>query len=132
MIASLDVVVGILFNSENEVLIALRPSHVIQPGVWEFPGGKVEPNETLEHALVREYREEIGIEILKSEFLIKIVVPARSQQLILHTFKILEYTGEPRGCENQEIRFVPIHTLNNYEFPRANSGIIKQIQSVFF
>lgn len=130
MTSPLNVVVGILYNSKNEVLIALRPPHAIQPGVWEFPGGKVEQNETLEQALIREYQEEIGIKVVKSVFFMKIVIPTNPKQLILHTFKILEYTGEPRGCENQEIRFVPISTLNDYEFPTANAKIIAQIQSL--
>ena len=119
-----NVVVGILFNKNNDVLIALRPQHVIQPGVWEFPGGKVEENESLENALIREYREEIGIEILRAEFFLGVKKDFSDKQLILHTFKILEFSGEPKGCENQEIRFVPVDTLKNYSFPDANAGIV--------
>ena len=121
----LNVVVGILFNKNNDVLIALRPPHVVQPGVWEFPGGKVEENESLENALIREYQEEIGITVLRAEFFLEIKKNLPDKQLILHTFKILEFSGEPKGCENQEIRFVPVNTLKNYTFPDANSEIIK-------
>lgn len=121
----LNVVVGILFNKNNHVLIALRPPHVVQPGVWEFPGGKVEENESLENALIREYQEEIGITVLRAEFFLEIKKNLPDKQLILHTFKILEFSGEPKGCENQEIRFVPVNTLKNYTFPDANSEIIK-------
>ncbi|MCX7125673.1 MAG: 8-oxo-dGTP diphosphatase MutT [Gammaproteobacteria bacterium] len=121
----LNVVVGILFNKNNHVLISLRPPHVVQPGVWEFPGGKVEENESLENALIREYQEEIGITVLRAEFFLEIKKNLPDKQLILHTFKILEFSGEPKGCENQEIRFVPVNTLKNYTFPDANSEIIK-------
>jgi len=121
---TLHVVVGLLFNKNNDVLIALRPPHVVQPGVWEFPGGKVEENESLENALIREYHEEIGIEITHTEFFLKIEKEYPDKKLTLHTFKILAFHGEPRGCENQEIRFVPIETLKNYTFPEANAGII--------
>src|SRR3990167_5073703 len=102
---NLNVVVGILFNENNDVLIALRPPHVVQPGVWEFPGGKVELNETLENALIREFHEEIGIEITHSEFFLEIKkeFPEKNILLILHTFRVHEFHGTPHGKENQEI-----------------------------
>ena len=86
------VVVGVICNEQGEVLIALRPPHVVQPGVWEFPGGKVEKNETHENALIRECREEIGIEVVHLEFFHQIqkAFPEKNTMLILHTFKILE------------------------------------------
>src|SRR3990167_414879 len=118
-----NVVVGILFNKNNDVLIALRPQHVIQPGVWEFPGGKVEENESLENALIREFEEEIGITITRAEFFLEIKksFPEKNILLILHAFKIAEFYGIPQGIENQEIRWVKIDTLKNYTFPDANS-----------
>lgn len=123
---TLNVVVGILLNSKNEVLIALRPPHVVQPGVWEFPGGKIEEGETLENALIREFKEEIGIKITRIEFFLEIKKEfiEKNILLILHTFRIHEFIGEPRGCENQTIRWVPIDTLQNYMFPEANSEIV--------
>lgn len=129
MITPLHVVVGLLCNDKNEVLIALRPPHVVHPGVWEFPGGKVEPNETLENALIREFQEEIGITITRSEFFLKIkkTFPEKNILLILHTFQILEFQGEPHGHENQEIRWVPKNTLLNYTFPEANAGIVQAL-----
>jgi 8-oxo-dGTP diphosphatase len=126
---NLNVVVGILLNEQNEVLIALRPPHVVQPGVWEFPGGKVEENESLENALIREFHEEIGIKITKAEFFLKIEKPFPTKNILLqlHTFKVLEFHGTPRGCENQEIRWVKINTLNNYTFPEANADIVRAL-----
>lgn len=131
ILPALHVVVGLLFNERNEVLIALRPPHVVQPGVWEFPGGKVEPDETLENALIREFQEEIGIQIVQTEFFLKIEkhFVEKNIVLILHTFRITEFHGEPRGCENQEIRWVPTHTLKNYTFPEANAEIVNTIST---
>ena len=125
----MSVVVGILFNEKNEVLIALRPPHVVQPGIWEFPGGKVEKNETLKNALIREFREEIGIEIIHAKFFLKVEkhFPEKKLKLILHAFRILDYLGVPQGCENQEIRWVPINTVVNYTFPEANIDIIQAL-----
>lgn len=116
-----NVVIGLLFNRKGEILIALRPPHVVAPGLWEFPGGKAELNETLEAALVREYQEEIGISLETINFLFSVVA---SEFLTLHVFQIHAYTGEPRGCENQEIRFVSIDTLTDYQFPSANADIV--------
>src|SRR3990167_6663414 len=87
--------IGLLFNEKNDVLIALRPAHVLAPGLWEFPGGKVELNETPETALIREYHEEIGIEITQAEFLFSIV--ADEQPLTLHIFRIIHFKGNPQG-----------------------------------
>lgn len=122
------VVVGLVCNEKNEVLIALRPPHGVQPGVWEFPGGKIEPNETAEQALIREFHEEIGIKITNTEFFLKVekYFPDNNHRLILHAYRVLTFSGVVRGCENQVIRWVPINTLRHYTFPEANTEIIKQ------
>lgn len=128
---NMHVVVGVLINEKGEVLIALRPPHVVQPGLWEFPGGKVEPGESLENALIREFHEEIGVDVQRLTFLLKIerFFPEKRLHLYLHAFRILQYSGIPAGCENQEIRWVPIHTLKNYTFPEANAGIVELLVS---
>ncbi len=123
----ITVVIGILKRPKNEVLIALRPPHVSSPGIWEFPGGKVESGETLEAALRREYLEEIGITITSEKPLLTITHKTSEKQLLLHSFEILSYEGEPTGCESQEIRWVSIDTLMNYEFPAANVKIIQHL-----
>jgi len=121
----INVAIGLLFNSNREILIALRPAHVIEPGLWEFPGGKVNKGESLEQALIREYREEIGIVITDSDFLFSIDV---STQLVLHVFRIKAFQGKPVGCENQEIRFIPIEKLQDYDFPKANAEIVRYLK----
>ena len=123
----LHVVVGLLFNEKKEILIACRPPQVVSPGFWEFPGGKVEPNESLENALIREFREEIGIDVIGSEFFLKIEKEYPDKTLVLHVFHIHKFHGIPKGCENQEIRFVPLDTLKNYLFLTANAEIIQQL-----
>ena len=124
---TLTVVIGILKRAENEVLIALRPPHVSSPGIWEFPGGKVEENETLVQALRREYLEEIGIHITNEKSLISLIHETSEKRLLLHSFEILAYEGEPQGCESQEIRWVSIDALTHYEFPVANAEIIRYL-----
>jgi 8-oxo-dGTP diphosphatase len=131
MKSELHVVVGLVFNEKKEILIALRPPHVVQPGIWEFPGGKVEKNETLENALIREFREEVGIEITDATFFLKIekYFPAKNLQLHLHTFRVLSFSGTPYGRENQTVRWVTIQSLRQYTFPEANADIILALEN---
>ena len=123
----LHVVVGLLFNEKKEILIACRPPQVVSPGFWEFPGGKVEPNESLENALIREFQEEIGVDVIRSEFFLKIEKDYPDKTLVLNVFHIHEFHGIPKGCENQEIRFVSLNALKNYSFLTANAQIIEQL-----
>lgn len=123
----LHVVVGILFDEKNNILIACRPPQVVSPGFWEFPGGKVEPNETLEDALIREFREEIGIDIIRSEFFLKIEKEYPDKILVLNVFRIHEFSGVPEGRENQAICFVSRDELKNYTFLPANAEIIRRL-----
>ncbi|HLD84640.1 MAG TPA: 8-oxo-dGTP diphosphatase MutT [Coxiellaceae bacterium] len=126
-------VIGILINDRNDVLIALRPPHVTYPGVWEFPGGKIEQDETPETALIRELKEEIGIDVKTCEFFLKTIHDTAKKQTTLHAYKILKFHGSPYGAETQEIRWVPINTLKNYEFPKANASVIRALElAVYF
>ncbi|MDP1574242.1 MAG: 8-oxo-dGTP diphosphatase MutT [Coxiellaceae bacterium] len=126
--AYLHVVVGILCNEKKEILIALRPPQVVSPGFWEFPGGKVELNETLENALIREFREEVGIDVTQVTFFLKIEKAYPDKILVLNVFHIHEFSGIPVGCENQEVRFVSSDALKDYSFLPANAEIIERLQ----
>ena len=126
----LTVVAGILLNQNREVLIALRPLTVAEPGLCEFPGGKVEPGETLETALIREFQEEIGIVVTKIKPFLTVEHQNATHCLILNSFLIMQFQKEPKGCENQEIRWVPIDTLEKYEFPKANADIVKAVSAI--
>ena len=66
------VAVGVIVDANQHILIALRPDNVHQGGLWEFPGGKVERNETVESALDRELFEELGLRVVSCEQLVKI------------------------------------------------------------
>jgi 8-oxo-dGTP diphosphatase len=121
------VVIGLLFNEAGHVLIALRPPQVVSPGFWEFPGGKVEKDESLEVALAREFREEIGVEVTQAVPFTRIESSHQEKIFILNVFRIEAYSGEASGCEQQDIRFVPVSTLADYTFLPANKGIIEQL-----
>jgi 8-oxo-dGTP diphosphatase len=126
------VAVGVLINADCQVLIALRPAHVSLAGLWEFPGGKVELNETVIQALKRELHEEIGIEVLETQALMKTeyLDDASKRKILLDVHQVLSYNGTPFGKEGQEIRWVQPQTLEQLSVPPANHLIVKRVMEI--
>ncbi len=126
------------FNTQTkatEVLIAKRPDHVHQGGLWEFPGGKVERGESLVEALDRELYEELDIKI-KPFFsingasdlirpLIQIQHAYSDKTVLLDTWRIQVFSGDAIGKEGQDVRWVETSSLHQYAFPEANHAILK-------
>lgn len=109
------------------ILIAKRPDKTHQGGLWEFPGGKVEGSETLFDALKRELQEELAIEVIATEPLIKIRHDYGDKVVLLDVHKVTEFSGQPKGNEGQPIKWVAPSCLHEYEFPAANHPIITAI-----
>ncbi len=124
------VAVGILFNKEGKVLIAKRQPHQHLADCWEFPGGKVEQGESLDEALKREFQEELGILVQASSPWLEVQHDYGDKKVCLNVHKITSFSGEPRGCEGQEICWVDFNTLMYYPFPSANQPIIEALQSL--
>jgi 8-oxo-dGTP diphosphatase len=123
----IHVAVGILQNSKGELLIAKRPPDKYKPGLWEFPGGKVEKDETVFSALKREFKEEIGIEIITAEPWLQFSHDYGDRIVLLDTWRIMQFAGEAFGAEGQEICWVlPAH-LKQFEFPEGNQFILKNL-----
>ena len=122
------VAVAVIKNSEGQYFIAKRPQKSHQGGLWEFPGGKVENNETVFDALKRELFEEIGITLLKATPLIQISHDYGDKFVYLDVFNIDGFTEEAFGKEGQEIRWIDKIDFSIYEFPVANLPIINSIQ----
>ena len=125
----LHVVIGIVRDESERILVALRPAHVYMPGVWEFPGGKVESGEDALAALKREFKEEVGIDIYHATPLLEHQHAYPDRKVLLDVWSIDEYHGEPKGCEGQEIRWLPAADLEQYTFPEGNSPIIQILQA---
>ena len=121
------VAVGVIVGKDGAILIAKRPDKTHQGGLWEFPGGKVEARETLFDALKRELQEELAIEVVATEPLIKIRHDYGDKVVLLDVHKVTEFSGQPQGNEGQPIQWVAPSSLHEYEFPAANHPIITAI-----
>jgi len=117
-------VVAAVIERNNNIFIAKRPDHLHQGGLWEFPGGKVESNETPIDALKRELFEEIDITVISAQPLIKIHHDYHDKSVCLDVWRVTEFFGEAIGKENQEVRWISKHELNNFQFPAANKSIV--------
>jgi 8-oxo-dGTP diphosphatase len=111
----------------DRVLICRRPPHVHQGGLWEFPGGKLEAGETIESALRRELREEIGIDITSARPLIRVHHDYPDREVLLDVWRVEGFAGKAVGHEGQPIRWVSPQELGRYRFPAANKPIIKAV-----
>ncbi len=101
-----DVSAGILADGDGRVLIAQRSGEGPLHGMWEFPGGKVALGETTDAALIRELREEIGIEVLEYTPFMHLEHDYPDRSVRLHFFKVDKWQGEPVGIDGQKLRWV--------------------------
>ena len=124
----IHVVAGIIFHEhKQQVLIALRPQHLHQGGLWEFPGGKVEAGEKVSTALRRELKEELAIEVLEAKPYATICHDYPDKSVLLDFWEVSRFAGEAKGCEGQKLAWVSFEELGDYEFPEANKPIIDML-----
>ncbi|KOP52291.1 hypothetical protein OX90_24550 [Pseudomonas coronafaciens pv. porri] len=118
------VAAAVIRGADGKVLIARRADSQHQGGLWEFPGGKVEPGETVEAALARELQEELGIAVTSARPLIKVSHDYPDKQVLLDVWEVSAFTGEPQGVEGQPLVWATSRELPDYEFPAANQPIV--------
>lgn len=126
--APLHVAVGVVRNAAGRILLARRPEHLHQGGLWEFPGGKVEPGESVTRALARELEEELGIRPLRSEPLIRIRHDYPDRTVLLDVWDVDAFEGEPHGREGQPLCWAAPEELHRFRFPAANRPIVRAAQ----
>jgi 8-oxo-dGTP diphosphatase len=115
-----------LIDADGRVLIAERPSGKSMAGLWEFPGGKVEPGETPEAALIRELREELGIET-RASCLAPLSFASHGYEdfhLLMPLFACRRWQGIANPREGQRIRWVHARDLSSYPMPPADLPLI--------
>ena len=126
----LSIAIGILRNTKHEILLGKRMKGSLM-GYWEFPGGKIEPNETPEEALFRELQEELGIEIGRSKKMEPVEYQYDHYDVLLIPFKIIDYIGYPSGLEGQELIWRATDQLRELEILPANRSLVEKLTAEF-
>ena len=127
--SEVHVAVGVILDADNNILITRRHSDAHQGGLWEFPGGKVEPGETLDGALSRELREELGIQVSQTAPLTDVRHDYGDKSVWLDVHVVSRFTGTARGLEGQPLAWVSARQLDEFSFPEANVPIVSAIQA---
>ncbi|MBZ0162357.1 MAG: (deoxy)nucleoside triphosphate pyrophosphohydrolase [Notoacmeibacter sp.] len=120
------VVACALVDSDGRVLLSQRPRGKAMAGLWEFPGGKVEPGETPEQAVVRELAEELGIET-KVACLAPLTFASHSYEsfhLVMPLFVCRRFWGIPRPHEGQTLKWVRPRDMRQYPMPPADEPLV--------
>ncbi|KQT85875.1 8-oxo-dGTP diphosphatase MutT [Aurantimonas sp. Leaf443] len=126
------VVACALVDADGRILLAERPAGKTLAGLWEFPGGKLEPGETPEEALVRELREELGIET-KVPCLAPLTFASHSYDdfhLLMPLYVCRRYEGTPRSNEGQRLKWVRARNLRDYPMPPADEPLIAPLMEL--
>jgi len=126
-VKTVDVVGAVILNERNEVLCALRSQRMSLPGLWEFPGGKIEPNEDPRDTLAREIREELHCSIQVG----KLVADVHHQYpgIIVHlqTYFAQVVDGQPLATEHEKILWLPLDQLAGLEWAPADIPTVDRL-----
>ncbi len=120
------VVAAALVDADNRILIAQRPAGKQLAGLWEFPGGKVDAGERPEDALIRELREELGIEV-KAPCLAPLTFASHAYEdfhLLMPLYVCRRWEGFVRSREGQALKWVKARDLRNWPMPPADEPLI--------
>ena len=126
--ARLAVVAGVIYDRHRQhILIAKRPAHLHQGGLWEFPGGKVADGEDARAALARELFEELAISVVECVQLRTVHHDYTDKAVALDVWEVTDFSGVPAGNEGQEIAWVAVADLSGYAFPAANREVLEYL-----
>ena len=125
---TLCVVAGALYDAAGRVLIAQRPVGKMLAGRWEFPGGKLHDGESPWTGLVRELREELGVEARAAEPLMRYRVEYPGRTLELEMWIVTDWRGEPRGLDGQALKWVAPAHLADEDILEADQPIVAELR----
>ena len=121
-----------LIDPDGRVLLAQRPEGKSMAGLWEFPGGKVEPGETPEHALIRELHEELGIETWNS-CLAPLTFASHGYDdfhLLMPLYVCRVWKGTPTPLEGQQLAWVRPNRMTDYPMPPADKPLVAMLRDL--
>jgi 8-oxo-dGTP diphosphatase len=127
---TLRVVAAVLRDAAGRVLLAQRPAGKAYAGLWEFPGGKLEPGEEVEAALRRELHEELGIRVGACQPLLTLRHAYAERPVELWVRTVEHYQGEVQGLEGQRLRWLPVAELRTMDLLPADLPIIERLESL--
>ena len=121
-------VVAALIWDENRFLACQRPDHKARGLLWEFVGGKVEPGETREQALIRECKEELAVTVAVQDVFMEVdhVYPDLTVHLTLFNASITE--GIPQKIEHNNLRWITVEEIDQYPFCPADEEILRRLK----
>ena len=126
---SIDVAAGILL-SKGKVLVSERRHDPAFPGLWEFPGGKIDPGESRSGALRRELAEELGIEVCEHRLLVSLEHQYPDRHVRIDFFLVTEWLGEAIGREGQALRWIKLDQLNAEELLPADAPVVEKLRDL--
>lgn len=124
----INVVAAVFRNNENKILIAQRNLKKSQGGLWEFPGGKIEPNETREDAIIREFKEELNINVKVEGYLDEKVFNYPEKDINLIALKCNIIGGNMILNEHEDVKWIETNQLRDFNFAPADMFIIKTLE----
>jgi mutator protein MutT len=128
MLKAIDVAAALIFHNDKLLITQRRPDDHL-PNLWEFPGGKIEPGESFQQCLVREIREELGVEISVGELVEDLTHTYPEKTVRLCFFKCALISGIAQAIHVQDLRWVTREELGQFEFPAADAKLIAWLQS---
>ena len=121
-------VVAALIWEGDRFMICQRPAHKARGLLWEFVGGKVEAGETKQEALVRECREELDVTVAVSDVFMEVVHEYPDITVALTLFNATIEKGTPKKLEHNDIRFIAVDEIPNYDFCPADDEILAKLK----
>ncbi|MDO4809407.1 MAG: (deoxy)nucleoside triphosphate pyrophosphohydrolase [Eubacteriales bacterium] len=122
-----EVVAALIWDGDR-FMICQRPTHKARGLLWEFVGGKVEPGETKEEALIRECREELAVTVAPKDLFMDVVHEYPDLTVHLSLFNAVIAEGTPRLLEHNDIRWITVDEIDRYEFCPADVEILREIR----
>lgn len=122
-----EVVAALIWQGER-FMICQRPAHKARGMLWEFVGGKVEPGESKEQALVRECREELAVEVAVGDIFLEVTHTYPDITVHLTLFHASIAQGVPQKLEHNDIRYITVDEIPQYEFCPADEVILQKLR----